>query len=120
MDTSKIKFTTLTVSIRCFNTYMQTKKFNQLTRIGESNSRIASNFLTFNKNFRQYKNELNKDNLVSYKFAEKLLDLGNLALAGTVFIHFIPGKNITIPKVFPGILISIITYVIALILYKGK
>lgn len=58
--------------------------------------------------------------IAQQKIGEKIIELGNLALAGIVFVQLIPQGKISIIHLLLGILLCAIFYVIGYLAIKGS
>ncbi len=48
-------------------------------------------------------------------FSEKLMDLGNLAIAALVLGQFVSGREISVQQFFVGLMIMVVCYTISLL-----
>ena len=99
---------------------MKKRSVNYFNKITQELTQISNQLKSLVEEIVLSRKQIKITSSISNILAKKLFDLGNLALAGTVFVHFIPGKELSISKVLPGMAIFASLYLLAYLISKER
>jgi hypothetical protein len=68
----------------------------------------------------QIKVDLQQESSAFNKFADNLFAIGNLALAGIVFVQFLPNSKISVFYLLIGIIVFAFMYTAAIVILRRK